>query len=156
MIYTYKEKKSAFIRLRGQNTHESDFALLAKLAPSHISILRFHRNKKKYADDIILCLLDLVPEEDIVAFRLKFAEGTVNVAADDPNGPKDEPKNEPKDEPKSDIEQRAEDAENRADEAENRAEEAEERAEEAEERAEEAEARADEAEQALEDEKKKE
>ena len=67
-----REKLQLFNKLRGADHAESDLALLKEVNPRHPKLIRFARDPKRYADEILYALLDECDEEDIVDHRIYF------------------------------------------------------------------------------------
>ena len=87
-----REKLQLFNKLRGADHAESDLALLEEVNPRHPKLIRFARDPKRYADEILYALLDECDEEDIVDHRISFEklnENIVDAPADDKQIPDD-------------------------------------------------------------------
>ena len=85
-----REKLQLFNKLRGADHAESDLALLKEVNPRHPKLIRFARDPKRYADEILYALLDECDEEDIVDHRIYFEKLNENIddtPADDGQGP---------------------------------------------------------------------
>ena len=85
-----REKLQLFNKLRGADHAESDLALLKEVNPRHPKLIRFARDPKRYADEILYALLDECDEEDIVDHRIYFEklnENIDDIHADDEQGP---------------------------------------------------------------------
>ena len=85
-----REKLQLFNKLRGADHAEADLALLEEVNPRHPKPIRFARDPKRYADEILYALLDECDEEDIVDHRISFEklnENIVDAPADDKQGP---------------------------------------------------------------------
>ena len=87
-----REKLQLFNKLRGADHAEADLALLEEVNPRHPKLIRFARDPKRYADEILYALLDECDEEDIVDHRISFEklnENIVDAPADDKQIPDD-------------------------------------------------------------------
>ena len=87
-----REKLQLFNKLRGTVHAEADLALLEDANPRHPKLIRFARDPKRYADEILYALLDECDEEDIVDHRIYFEKLNENIddtPADDKQGPVD-------------------------------------------------------------------
>lgn len=87
-----REKLQLFNKLRGADHAEADLALLKEVNPRHPKLIRFARDPKRYADEILYALLDECDEEDIVDHRIYFEKLNENIddtPADDKQGPVD-------------------------------------------------------------------
>ena len=74
-----REKLQLFNKLRGADHAESDLALLKEVNPRHPKLIRFARDPKRYADEILYALLDECDEEDIVDHRIYFEKLNENI-----------------------------------------------------------------------------
>ena len=87
-----REKLQLFNKLRGADHAEADLDLLEDVNPRHPKLIRFARDPKRYADEILYALLDECDEEDIVDHRISFEkldENIVDAPADDKQIPDD-------------------------------------------------------------------
>lgn len=87
-----REKLQLFNKLRGTGHAEADLALLEDANPRHPKLVRFARDPKRYADEILYALLDECNEGDIVDYRIYFEKLNENIddaPADDEQGPAD-------------------------------------------------------------------
>lgn len=75
-----REKRGHFNRLRAASHLEADLALLEKLKPGHTLIVKPSGKGDKYANDILIALLELTTDCDIVAFRRQYAKNKLLVA----------------------------------------------------------------------------
>ena len=67
-----REKLQLFNKLRCADYAEADLALLKEVNPRHPKLIRFARDPKRYADEILYALLDECDEADIVDHRIYF------------------------------------------------------------------------------------
>lgn len=87
-----REKLQLFNKLRGTGHAEADLALLEDANPRHPKLVRFARDPKRYADEILYALLNECDEGDIVDYRIYFEKLNENIddaPADDEQGPAD-------------------------------------------------------------------
>ena len=67
-----REKLQLFNKLRGADHAEADLDLLEDVNPRNPKLIRFARDPKRYADEILYALLDECDEADIVDHRIYF------------------------------------------------------------------------------------
>lgn len=73
MIYSTKEKLGHYNKLRaGESRLDADYTLLKELNPKHPLILKPLARGEKYANEILLALLDISAACDITAFRREW------------------------------------------------------------------------------------
>ena len=87
-----REKLQLFNKLRGADHAEADLALLKEVNPRQPKLIRFARDPKRYADEILYAILDECDEEDIVDHRISFEKLNKNIddaPADDKQIPDD-------------------------------------------------------------------
>ena len=85
-----REKLQLFNKLRGADHAEADLALLKEVNPRHPKLIRFARDPKRYADEILYALLDERDEADIVDHRIYFEnlnEDIDDTSVNDEQGP---------------------------------------------------------------------
>lgn len=82
-MYNFKEKKLHFNALRNPDAAAFDLELLQKSSPSHPKLRTFSRDPKRYCDDILYALLDLISREDIRGFRRAKQEEALQHVPDD-------------------------------------------------------------------------
>lgn len=74
-----REKLQLFNKLRGADHAEADLALLKEVNHRHPKLIRFARDPKRYADEILYALLDECDEADIVDHRIYFEKLNENI-----------------------------------------------------------------------------